>query len=63
MVLAILVLALVAWLGRAALRTSEPSYQGKQLSEWLGDYNRAGGMDKIAPVSEAISIRNGWSAF
>ncbi|HWY74833.1 MAG TPA: HEAT repeat domain-containing protein [Verrucomicrobiae bacterium] len=37
-----------------ALRPREPVYQGRKLSQWLNDYNRAGKMDKTAPASDAI---------
>src|SRR5438046_569426 len=32
----------------------EPSYQGKSLTEWLEEYNRAAAFDKTGPASEAI---------
>jgi HEAT repeat protein len=53
-VLAIVGVAILGWLGWKALRTPEPSYQGRRLSEWLDGYNHAGGMDKTESVSEAI---------
>jgi hypothetical protein len=52
--LAIVGLAILGWLGWKTLRSPEPSYQGKRLSEWLDEYNHAGGMDKTESASEAI---------
>jgi len=52
--LAIVGVAILGWLGWKALRSPEPSYQGRRLSEWLDEYNHAGGMDKTESISEAI---------
>jgi DnaJ-domain-containing protein 1 len=45
----------VAW---ELLRPREPVYQGKRLSQWLDEYNRAGHVDgdwsKMEPISTAI---------
>ena len=32
----------------------EPAYQGKRLTQWLEDYNRAGALAKTEPISRAI---------
>src|SRR5580700_3724096 len=53
-VMAVAAVAFIGWLGWKVLCPAEPSYQGKSLSEWLDEYNRAGSTDKIGPVSEAI---------
>jgi hypothetical protein len=53
-VLAFVGVAIVGWLACKALRSPEPSYQGRRLSEWLDEYNRAGDMGKTEPISEAI---------
>jgi hypothetical protein len=53
-VLAMVGLALVGWSSWEALRTREPQYQGKRLSAWLEEYNRAGELAKTGPVSDAI---------
>src|ERR1044071_7111133 len=37
-----------------ALRPRDPSNQGKRLSQWLDEYNRAGALEKTEPISEAI---------
>ena len=37
-----------------ALRSREPKYQGKRLSQWLEEYDRTGAMEKTGPASEAI---------
>ena len=37
-----------------ALRSHEPEYQGKRLSQWLEEYDRIGAMEKTGPASEAI---------
>lgn len=53
--LAFLVIVLItgaAWLLVRSPR--EPSYQGKSLTQWLNEYNRAGSMDKTGPISDAI---------
>jgi hypothetical protein len=52
--LAVLVVAALGGLAWLVLRPSEPSYQGRRLSEWLDRYNEAGAMDKTGPVSDAI---------
>jgi hypothetical protein len=44
-------IAVLAW---HACSVREPSYQGRSLTKWLDEYNRAGAMDKTGPVSEAI---------
>ena len=36
------------------LRSTEPSYQGRNLTAWLEEYNRAGAVDKTGPASDAI---------
>ena len=35
-------------------RSSEPSYNGKSLTQWLDDYNQAPNLELTAPASEAI---------
>ena len=50
--LAIVLITGAAWL--LVLSPREPSYQGKNLTQWLDEYNRAGSMDKTEPVSDAI---------
>ena len=37
-----------------ALRSREPEYRGKRLSQWLEEYDRTGAMEKTGPASEAI---------
>lgn len=46
-----LVAGAMAW---RAYRLEEPGYQGRSLSGWLEEYNRAGAMDKTRAASEAI---------
>lgn len=46
-----IVLGGVAW---AALRPHEPVYQGKRLSQWLDEYNRAETWEKTEPASKAM---------
>jgi hypothetical protein len=49
--LLVMLAGLMAWRG---LPEREPIYQGKRLSQWLDEYNRAGSMDKTEPTSAAI---------
>ena len=53
----ILAILLLVGLGLIAWRTSrsrEPGYQGKRLSQWLDEYNRAGSAVEAKLASEAI---------
>jgi hypothetical protein len=50
-VLALLVIIFATWL---LTRPREPEYQGRSLSAWLDDYNKAGTWEKIEPTSAAI---------
>jgi hypothetical protein len=43
-------IALAVW----SLRPKEPTYQGKSLSGWLSEYNRAGAMEKTGPAAAAV---------
>jgi hypothetical protein len=52
--IAVLVVVFVGGLAWWAMHPREPVYQGRRLSQWLDEYNRAGAMDKTRPVSEAI---------
>lgn len=52
--LAVLAIVVVVGLASWVLRPREPVYHGKRLSQWLDEYNRAGGMDKTGPISDAI---------
>lgn len=49
--LLVLALGSFMWL---VLCPHEPVYRGKRLSQWLDEYNRAGGMDKTESTSNAI---------
>ena len=50
----LLFLALIGMLVWRGFSVREPSYQGRSMSVWLEDYNRAGAVDKTGPVDEAI---------
>jgi len=50
-VVLLMLAGVVAWQG---LRQGEPVYQGKGLSQWLDEYNRAGSMDRTETISAAI---------
>jgi hypothetical protein len=52
--LAVLLLLIAVFAGWLLTRPHEPEYQGRRLSEWLDDYNRAGKWEKTEPASEAI---------
>jgi len=47
-------LVAAACLLAALLRPREPVYQGKALSDWLEEVNRAGSLNKTGPASNAI---------
>jgi hypothetical protein len=50
----LLFIGVTGWLVWMGFLVREPSYQGKLLTAWLEEYNRAEAMDKTRPVSEAI---------
>jgi hypothetical protein len=52
----ILCLAAISGLVWRTVPVREPSYQGKSLTEWLEEYNRARALDKTGPVDEAIRV-------
>ena len=47
----IAVLGVLVWM---ILRSNEPAYRGKRLSQWLDEYNGAGALEKTEPISDAI---------
>jgi hypothetical protein len=55
-VLAVVAVVIIGWLGWKAQCSPEPSYQGRRLSEWLDEYNHAGGVAKTDPASAAIRV-------
>jgi hypothetical protein len=54
LVLVIVGVAVASSLGWEALRSAEPEYHRKKLSEWLDEYNTAGSFEKTEPASDAI---------
>ena len=54
MAVALLFMAAIGMLVWQVFSLREPSYQGRSMSVWLEEYNRAGALDKTGPASEAI---------
>jgi hypothetical protein len=44
----------IGWFAYDASRPREPVYKGKQLSQWLDEYNRAANLTETEPAAEAI---------